>query len=64
MWDTFFTTKGILKLLKNTHADTEFLCYQNWVTVLIEEIIIKLSKKENVNGSDAWVNINILSPSK
>ncbi|RIA94788.1 hypothetical protein C1645_734499 [Glomus cerebriforme] len=53
-----FTTKRILKSVENTHVNTEFLHYQNWIVELIEEIIIRLGKIENVNGSDAWANIS------
>ncbi|CAG8639522.1 231_t:CDS:1 [Funneliformis caledonium] len=56
--DTLSTTRGILKLLENTHANTEFLRYRDWVAELIEEIIIRLGKIENVNGWDAWANIS------
>jgi hypothetical protein len=56
--DNISTTREILESLENTHVNTKFLRYRDWVAELIVEIVVKLGKMKDVNGSDAWANIS------
>ncbi|CAB4381390.1 unnamed protein product [Rhizophagus irregularis] len=54
--------KDLRRIIKDLTITKEIFRYRDWVTKLIQEIVRKLDKLEDINNASAWDIISYESP--